>query len=59
MVDLMEMAFYGGVSFLYRILRDLNESGVPNEADLQMLRDIRAEVDHFNRTVRARASQSI
>jgi hypothetical protein len=51
LVQDMEMAFYAGVSFLYRLLTDLSHGD--EAADLRMLREVRDEIDAFNRRVRS------
>jgi len=50
LVQDMEMAFYAGVSFLYRLLIELSPGD--EGADLRMLREVRDEVDAFNRSLR-------
>ena len=46
----MRIAFYGGVAILSRILKDTTGD---QEADMEMLRDIDAEVSQFASEVKA------
>jgi hypothetical protein len=46
-VLLMQMGFYGGVSYYERLLANLSPGPEPTAEDLQLLRDIRKECIAF------------
>jgi hypothetical protein len=50
----MKIAFYGGVGTFQRILDELSPDEESTEADMKLLRDIRAEVQGFAREMKRR-----